>query len=302
MTSLTPPESGAPAGDRLWQLLSRPGILCVPGAHNGLSGLLAKRAGFEALYLSGAALTASMGLPDLGIIEQGELCFFTQMITRATNLPLIVDGDTGYGGALNCMRLVRDLEKAGAAALQIEDQLLPKKCGHLSDKRLAEPQDMAARIAAAVRARSHLRIIARTDAAERSFNEAVARAKLYVEAGADIIFPEALRTPDDFERFAREVRVPLLANMTEFGKTPYLSAQQFEELGYKIVIWPVSNLRVGARAMDELYRHAFAVGGTKEMLDRMLSRKELYELIGYGNYEALDASIARSIVPPDQRE
>jgi methylisocitrate lyase len=292
-----------PAGERLAQLWNAPAILAIPGAHNALAGLLAKKAGFKALYLSGAALSASLGLADLGIVGLDELRLFTSTIARATGLPLIVDADTGFGGTLNAMRTVHELEDAGAAAIQIEDQVLPKKCGHLNDKRLVAPEEMAAKIHAAVRARHHLRIIARTDAAGvEGFGAALGRARRYLEAGADAIFPEALTDAEMFRRFAREINAPLLANMTEFGRTPYFTARQFEEFGYKMVIWPVSSLRVAAKATEQLYTTLAHDGSAKAMLDRMLTRAELYETIGYDEYEALDESIARSIVPPDLRE
>ena len=287
-----------PAGRRFRALLQRPGILRLPGAHNGMSALQARAADFEALYLSGAAMTASMGLPDLGVITVDEVAFFIRQIVRAAGLPLLVDGDTGYGEALNVMRLVRELEDAGAAALQLEDQVLPKKCGHLSDKRLASPEDMARKVAAAVRAARHLRIIARTDArASEGLEAAIARAKLYLEAGAHAIFPEALTTEDDFRAFASAVRCPLLANMTEFGRSPLLPADELARLGYKMVIWPVTALRIAGRAMEECYA-VLAKHGTQTMLlDRMQSRRELYDVIGYEDYEALDATIAKSVVP-----
>ena len=216
-----------PAGLRFRKLVERPGILQLPGAYNGLSALQAKAAGFEALYLSGAAMSASMGLPDLGVISIEDVCFFIRQIARASQLPILADGDTGYGEVLNVMQMVRAFEDAGAGAVQIEDQLLPKKCGHLNDKKLAPADDMAAKVAAARKARRHLYIIARTDALEREgLDGAIARAKLYVEAGADAIFPEALSDPDDFRNFASEVKVPLLANMTEFGKTPFMTAKR----------------------------------------------------------------------------
>src|SRR5690606_24148068 len=222
-----------PAGERFAKLLERPTILQMPGAYNGLSALQAKRLGFEALYLSGAAMSASMGLPDLGIITVDEVCFFIRQVARASGLPVLVDGDTGYGEALNVMHMVRSFEDAGAAAVHIEDQVLPKKCGHLNDKRLVAPEEMAAKIAAAVRARRHLRIIARTDAAaSEGLDGAVARAKLYLQAGADAIFPEALTSAEMFREFARRVQAPLLANMTEFGRTPQMTAKEFEEMGY----------------------------------------------------------------------
>ncbi len=289
----------APAGERLRALLRRPGILGLPGAHNGQAALQAKAAGFEALYLSGAAMTASMGLPDLGIITVDEVCFFVRQIARSTGLPLLVDGDTGYGEALNVMHMVRSFEDAGAAAVHIEDQLLPKKCGHLNDKKLADAHDMAAKIAAAAKARRHLFIVARTDAAaSEGIDGAVARAKLFMQAGADAIFPEALTTAEMFRAVAdRLPGVPLLANMTEFGRTPFFTASEFEAMGYKMVIWPVSSLRVANKAQAELYAAIARDGGTHNMVDRMQTRAELYATIGYHDYEALDASIVTTIVP-----
>ena len=295
-------DSPSPAGDRLAELWRAPGIVQIPGAHNALAALLARKAGFKALYLSGGALSASLGLADLGILALDELCFFTRIIVRATGLPLVVDADTGFGGVLNVMRTVRELEDASAAALQLEDQVLPKKCGHLNDKRLVASDEMAAKINAAKRATRHLRIIARTDAAGvEGFDAAVKRALLYLDAGADAIFPEALTSAEMFRDFAREITAPLLANMTEFGRTPYFSAQQFEEFGYKMVIWPVSSLRVAAKAMEDLYVALARDGSALTMLDRMQTRAELYRTIGYEEYESLDESIARSIVRPDVR-
>jgi methylisocitrate lyase len=202
-----------PAGLRFHELLAKPGILQMPGTHNGMAALQARDAGFSALYLSGAAMTASMGLPDLGIITMDEVAFFIRQVSRASGLPVLVDGDTGYGEALNVMNMVRTFEEAGAAAVHIEDQLLPKKCGHLNDKKLADARDMAAKVAAAAKARKHLYLIARTDAAaSEGMDGAVARAKLYLEAGADAIFPEAMISRDMFEEFAKRVPgVPLLA-------------------------------------------------------------------------------------------
>ncbi|HVB67523.1 MAG TPA: methylisocitrate lyase [Acetobacteraceae bacterium] len=288
----------APAGERFRALLARPGILQLPGAHNGQAALQARAAGFDALYLSGAAMSAQMGLPDLGILTVDEACFFVRQLARASGLPVLVDGDTGYGEALNVMHMVRSFEDAGAAAVHIEDQLLPKKCGHLNDKKLADPHDMAAKIAAAVRARRHLVIVARTDAAaSEGMDGAVARAKLYLEAGADVIFPEALTSGEMFRTFAARVDAPLLANMTEFGRTPFFTAAEFAAMGYKMVIWPVSSLRVANKAQAELYAVLRRDGGTQAMIDRMQTRAELYETIGYRDYEALDASIVTTIIP-----
>lgn len=282
-----------PAGKRFRELVNRRGILQIPGTHNGMAALQAKAAGFEALYLSGAAMTASMGLPDLGIITVDEVTFFIRQVARASALPVLVDGDTGYGEALNVMHMVRCFEDAGAGAVHIEDQLLPKKCGHLNDKKLADARDMAAKIAAAAKARRDLYLIARTDAAEsEGLDGAVARAKLYIEAGADAIFPEALINAEMFGEFARRIpEVPLLANMTEFGRTPFFSASEFEKMGYRLVIWPVSSLRVANKAQEALFATIKRDGGTHNFIDDMQSRAELYDLIDLRNYEELDASI-----------
>ena len=287
-----------PAGERLQALIDRPEILGVPGAHNGLAGMLAKEAGFEALYISGGAVTATLGLPDLGVMTIEELCFITRQVSRSTDLPLIVDGDTGYGEVLNVMRTVKELEHAGAGAVHIEDQVVAKKCGHLNDKRLIPPEDAAAKISAAVKGRSHLRIIARTDAAAvEGLEGAIARANLYKEAGADVVFPDALPSEVDFRTFADSVPGPKMANMTEFGRTPYFTAEQFQDMGYDIVIWPATSMRVAAGAMQELYAHIRDHGGAEALIDKMPSRAKLYETIGYYDYEALDKGIAKSVVP-----
>ena len=291
-----PPE---PAGLRFRALLGRPKILRLPGTHNGMAALQAARAGFEALYLSGAAMSASMGLPDLGIITIDEVCFFIRQVARTSRLPVLVDGDTGYGEALNVMHMVRAFEEAGAGAVHIEDQILPKKCGHLNNKKLAEAHDMAAKVAAAARARRHLMVIARTDAAaSEGLDGAVARAKRYLEAGADAIFPEALTNAEMFRAFAAAMPgVKLLANMTEFGRTPFFTASEFEAMGYSMVIWPVSALRAANKAQERVFTAIKRDGGTQNVLDQMQTRVELYETIGYHDYEALDASIVETIVP-----
>jgi methylisocitrate lyase len=293
-----------PAGARFRALLGRPEILRLPGAHNGVASLQARAAGFEGVYLSGAGMSASMGLPDLGVITIEDVCFFIRQIARASGLPVLVDGDTGYGEALNVMHMVRSFEDAGAAAVHLEDQLLPKKCGHLNDKKLADPRDMAAKVAAAARARRHLFIMARTDAAaSEGLDGAVARAKLYMEAGADAIFPEALHNAEMFREFAaRMPGVPLLANMTEFGKTPFFTAAEFQDMGYRMVIWPVSSLRVANKAQEELYAAIARDGGAQNMIGRMQTRAELYATIDYAAYEALDQTIARTIVPTGMPE
>lgn len=296
LASDLPTES---AGKRFRDALARPGIYQLPGAHNGQAAIQAKNAGFDGLYLSGAAMTASMGLPDLGIITVDEVAFFIRQIARASGLPLLVDGDTGYGEALNVMHMVRTFEDAGAGAVHLEDQILPKKCGHLNGKSLVSPNDMAAKVAAAAKARRDMVIIARTDAVGvDGFDAAVDRAKLYVEAGADAIFPEGLTSREMFEKFKAALPdTPLLANMTEFGKTPFFTAKEFEAMGYKLVIWPVSSLRVANKAQADLYASIREHGGTHEMIDRMQTRQELYDTIGLHQFEELDASIIKTIVP-----
>lgn len=288
-----------PAGQRFRTLIEKGGILQMPGTHNGMAALQARDAGFDALYLSGAAMSASMGLPDLGVITVDEVCFFIRQVARASGLPVLVDGDTGYGEALNVMHMVRAFEEAGAAAVHIEDQLLPKKCGHLNDKKLADPQDMAAKVHAASRARKHLYVIARTDAAaSEGIDGAVARARRYIEAGADAIFPEALINADMFRAFANAMPgVKLLANMTEFGRTPFFTASEFEAMGYSMVIWPVSAFRTANKAQEKLYAAIKRDGGTQKMVDQMQTRAELYKTIAYHDYEALDSSIVQTIIP-----
>jgi methylisocitrate lyase len=287
------------AGRRFRAALARPGIYRLPGAHNGQAAIQARQAGFDGLYLSGAAMTASMGLPDLGIITVDEVAFFIRQIVRASALPLLVDGDTGYGEALNVMHMVRTFEEAGAGAVHLEDQILPKKCGHLNGKSLVPAQDMAAKVAAAKKASRDIVIVARTDAAGvEGFDAAVERARLYVDAGADAIFPEALNTREMFEKFAKAVPdVPLLANMTEFGKTPFFTASEFEAMGYKMVIWPVSSLRMANKAQARLYAAIARDGGAHNVVEDMQTRAELYDVIGLHDYEALDASIVKTIVP-----
>ena len=278
--------------------LRRPGIVLVPGVFNALTALMAQNLGFKAVYVSGAAVTASMALPDLGLITMDEMVKTVKYIVDAVDIPVIVDIDTGYGEALNVMRAVREFEAVGAAGIQLEDQVLPKKCGHLSGKALIPPEEMAKKIKAAVEARRNpdFVIIARTDAVGvTGFEDAVERAKLYLEVGADVIFPEALRTEEEFREFAKRVKAPLLANMTEFGVSPLIPAKRLEEYGYKFVIFPVTALRVAMYAIREVFKTIMEEGTQASWLDKMLTRKELYELIGYYDYEKLDYEIAKTV-------
>ncbi len=240
-----------------------------------------------------------MGLPDLGIITVDEVCFFVRQLARASGLPVLVDGDTGYGEALNVMHMVRSFEDAGAAAVHIEDQLLPKKCGHLNDKKLADPHDMAAKIAAAARGpppsvhrRPHRRGRQRGDGRRGRPREALpgGRRRRDLPRGADQRRDVPRPSPP-------RVDAPLLANMTEFGRTPFFTAAEFGAMGYKMVIWPVSSLRGGEQGAGRALCRLRRDGGTQAMIDRMQTRAELYETIGYRDYEALDASIVTTIIP-----
>ncbi|MBP1449668.1 MAG: methylisocitrate lyase [Thermoproteus sp.] len=275
--------------------LGRPGIVVTPGVYDAISALLVQSMGFKAGYVSGAAVTATLGLPDLGIITMDEMVKTVSYIASAVDIPLIVDIDTGYGEALNVVRAVREFERAGAAGVQIEDQVLPKKCGHLSGKQVIPAEDMAKKIRAAVEARRNpdFVIVARTDArGVTGFEDAVERAKLYLEVGADVIFPEALESEEEFAEFAKRVKAPLLANMTEFGKSPLIPAKRLEEFGYKFVIFPVTLLRVALGAMREALQTIKEAGTQTPILQRMMTRRELYELIGYYDYEEFDKKIA----------
>lgn len=268
--------------------------LPVPGVFSPLVGIQARQAGFECLYLSGAALSAGLGMPDLGLFTLSELSWQVERTVDVARLPLIVDADTGFGETLNVARTVRQLESAGAAAVQIEDQELPKKCGHLEGKQLVSPEEMAEKVAAAVAVRTGMLVIARTDArAIEGVEGAVRRAQLYRQAGADIIFPEALESEEEFALVAREVPGPLLANMTEFGRSPLIPAQRLGELGYQLVLFPVGTLRIAMRATEGFLKSLAGSGTQRGMVGEMLTRQELYDLIGYQDYVDFDEGLRR---------
>jgi methylisocitrate lyase len=279
----------------LKELIEDKDTYIVPGVYNPFTALLAEKKGFKAVYLSGAALTGSLAMPDLGLITLMELTYFTSMITRVINIPLIVDVDTGFGEIFNVMRTVKEMERVGAAAIQIEDQEMPKKCGHLTGKRLISIDDMIAKVRAAVEARDSddFLIIARTDArGVEGLDSAINRAKRYVEAGADIIFPEALESEKEFKIFAEEVDAPLLANMTEYGKTPYMTADQFRRLGYKFVIFPVTMFRAAAKVTLDVLDTLLTEGTQVNILDKLMTREEFYRYIDYELYEEIDKKIS----------
>ncbi|MFN0137105.1 MAG: methylisocitrate lyase [Phycisphaerae bacterium] len=276
--------SVASPGARLRALI-RDHTVVLPGAFNALSARAIERAGFEAIYLSGATLANGLlGVPDVGLTTLSEATLHATRCAAVTSIPIISDADTGFGGSENAARTIQEFERAGLAGMHLEDQEFPKRCGHLSGKSLVPQSEFEEKIAATAAARRdpNFVIIARTDArGVTSYDDAVARAHAFVKAGADAIFPEALEGREEFVRFAKDVSVPLLANMTEFGKTPYISVEEFSSMGYKLVIFPVTLMRCAMKAVElalgELKQH----GTQKHFLDRMQTRQELYDLLGY---------------------
>jgi methylisocitrate lyase len=265
--------------------------VAVPGVFNALVARMAERAGYRAVYLSGAALSATAAVPDVGLLTLNDFVDAARSITLSTSLPLLCDADTGFGEALSVERAVRLFETAGVAGIHLEDQQLPKRCGHLSGKDLVEPGVMAAKLRAALRARQDrdFIIIARTDArGVNGFKDAVDRALRYVDAGADAIFPEALETSEEFADFAKMVKAPLLANMTEFGRSPNLDFAALADMGYRLILYPVTLFRVALRATETALAELRDRGHQRDLLPKMLTRAELYDLLGYSGYESRD--------------
>jgi methylisocitrate lyase len=263
----------------------------VPGVFDALVARMAEALGFRAVYLSGGALSAATGVPDIGLLSLPEFVDQARKISLATSLPLISDADTGFGEALNVERTVHLFEAAGVAGIHLEDQQMPKRCGHLSGKSLIDADAMAAKLRAAAAARQDrdFVIIARTDArGVTGFDDAVRRARLYLEAGADAIFPEALENADEFGRFAQAVHAPLLANMTEFGRSTILDIAELARLGYRMVIYPLTAYRSALRAARDTLKDLLDKGHQRDRLPQMLTRAELYELLGYSGYEERD--------------
>ncbi|MBS0210580.1 MAG: methylisocitrate lyase [Planctomycetes bacterium] len=297
------PQVTTSAGERLRQAVAEQTIL-IPGAFNALVGKLIEQADFAACYLSGAAFSAgSLAMPDVGLFTLSELVQQTTWLTRQVSIPVIVDADTGFGEAINVERTVVELEAAGAAAIQLEDQQLPKRCGHLSGKSLVDTEAMCAKIRAAVSARRDpgTVIIARTDArSAEGFEPAIQRAERYLAAGADWIFPEALTDRTEFAAFAERIDAPLLANMTEFGQSPLLTLEELAELGYAGVLMPVTLMRIAMKAVEAALAVIADEGTQRELLDLMQTRQELYDLLGYTNYEKRDRSYFGGAEGPSQ--
>ena len=283
-------QSGKSAGRRLRTAWERE-PLSLPGVANPLTAKIAERIGFRAVYLSGGALSAGNGIPDIGLLTLTEFLQFALLTARATSLPLLCDADTGFGEALNVERTVQSFEQAGAAGVHLEDQQMPKRCGHLAGKSLVEPAAMAAKIRAATFARRDpdFVIVARTDArGVTGYDDAVRRAKLYLAAGADVVFPEALESEEEFRQFAVDVHAPLLANMTEFGRSPNLDVASLGEMGYRLILFPLTAFRVAMKAAEDTLKELFRTGHQKSAIPHMLTRSELYELIDYAGFERRD--------------
>src|SRR5256885_1309785 len=271
-------------GASLRQLIAK-GCVAMPGVPNAAIARQVEHAGFDTVYISGAGMANSTaGVPDIGLLTLTEVVQLAGYIADAVKIPAIVDADTGFGGAENVARTVRELERAGLAGCHIEDQKFPKRCGHLAGKDLVDVDEMVGKIRAALMARRDpdFLIIARADGrGVEDFDRTVKRARSYVEAGADVIFPEALQSGDEFRDFAKEIKAPLLANMTEFGKSPLLSFQELSDFGYRIVIFPMSAFRVSMKTSEGFFRDLKRRGTQSNWVDKMQTRKELYELLDY---------------------
>ncbi len=264
------------------------------GAYSPLVALMIEELGFSGVYVSGGVMANDLGLPDIGLTTLDEVSKRSFQITRVTSLPTLVDVDTGFGDVLNFVRTVKTMEDLGISAIHLEDQTNPKRCGHLDNKELVHESELSKKIAAGVEARTdeNFLIIARTDARSvEGFDRAVERAKHYVDAGADAIFPEALSDFREFEKFRKEIPIPLLANMTEFGKSDLLTFDELENLGYEIVIYPVTTQRLALKGVENGLMALKKEGHQKNVLDKMQTRKELYQLINYEGYSQFDNRI-----------
>jgi len=269
-------------------------ILKFPGAHAPLVSLEVERHGFDGIYISGAALSADLGLPDIGLTTLSEVSQRGRQIARVTSLPSLIDIDTGFGEPMNAARTVKELEELGISGCHLEDQENPKRCGHLDNKSLVSRDDMARKIMAASDAKTdpNFVLFARTDArASEGMDAAIDRAKAYVDAGADAIFPEAMEGEKEFEMFRKAIDVPMMANMTEFGKSPLLSAKQLENLGYNLVIYPATTLRLAMGAIQVGLAEIAETGTQSGLMKRLHTRKELYDLIRYEDYNNYDQSV-----------
>jgi methylisocitrate lyase len=276
--------------EALRKLIDGEGIVVAPGVFSPAVAKVAEKLGFKALYFSGAGFSNLLALPDLGITTLTEVAGAVRQVASKVNVPLIVDADTGFGEALNVARTVEEMKVAGAAAIHIEDQILPKRCGHLEGKELVDAEEMVKKLISAKEAAGKdLLVIARTDARSvEGIDSALERALAYSKAGADLIFPEALEGSEEFAEFRRKVKLPLMANMTEFGKTPYMTVKEFEDLGYDIVIFPVTAFRAMMKTVKDTLTKLKSDGTQKGMLRSLMPREEFYDLIDYYRFEEAD--------------
>lgn len=269
-------------------------LLQFPGAFSPLVAMMIEKKQFDGVYISGAVLSNDLGYPDIGLTTLSEVATRGRTISRVTSLPSIIDADTGFGESMNVARTIQELTELGISGCHLEDQVNPKRCGHLDNKTLVDAETMVQRVKSASNAKtdSDFLIMARTDSrASEGLEKAIARAQAYVDAGADMIFPEALQDEKEFEAFRKAVKVPLLANMTEFGKSKLLSKKQLEELGFNMVIYPVSSLRMAMKATETLFDEIKKTGTQEGVVSQMQTRKELYELLKYEDYNEFDAGI-----------
>lgn len=269
-------------------------ILQFPGAFSPLVSMLIEELGFDGIYISGAVLSNDLALPDIGLTTLTEVSQRGRSIARASSLPSIIDVDTGFGEPLNLVRSIQELTELGLAGCHLEDQINPKRCGHLDNKSLVSVEKMTKKIKAAATAKTdpNFLLIARTDSrASEGFSKSVDRAKAYMDAGADMIFPEALQDAKEFEEFKKQVGAPVMANMTEFGKSPLLTKRQLENMGYSLVIYPVTTLRLAMKAVEDGLQHIKSTGDQKDIVTNMQERKRLYEILKYKDYDSLDKNI-----------
>lgn len=269
-------------------------ILKFPGAHAPLVAMEIEKQGFDGVYISGAALSADLGLPDIGLTTLSEVAQRGRQIARVTNLPAMIDIDTGFGEAMSAARTIQELEELGLSGCHLEDQVNPKRCGHLDNKTLVPIDEMVRKISAAANAKTdrNFMLFARTDArATEGMDKAIDRAKAYVDAGADAIFPEAMQNENEFEIFRRAIDVPMMANMTEFGKSPLLSARTLAEIGYNLVIYPVTTLRLAMGAVQKGLAEIAETGTQSGLVQEMQTRAQLYDLIRYQDYNKFDQDI-----------
>ena len=277
------------AGKRFKDAVAQNNPLQILGVINAYSAIQATKSGAKALYLSGAGVAnASIGLPDLGMTNLEDVCIDTRRITAATDLPLLIDADTGWGGAFNIARTIKELTRAGAAGCHIEDQVAQKRCGHRPNKELVSKDEMCDRIKAAVDGKidSDFVVMARTDAHSSDGQKAaIGRASAYVEAGADMIFAEAIHTLEEYKQFTNVIKVPVLANITEFGKTPYFTLDELKEVGISMVLYPLSGFRAMNKAALSVFKEIIQKGTQKGVLDIMQTREELYDMLGYHKFE-----------------